>query len=89
MQNSQENICARVSFFNKVAGWGLFGFINESDNNLNILQNHILLIFKLYIYQGKGEFQSFKFEWLNKKCHQSSETRKENCFCMWEEDHSV
>ena len=29
----------------------LFGFINESDN-LNILQNHILLIFKLYIYQS-------------------------------------
>ena len=29
----------------------LFGFINESDNNLNILQNHILLILKLYIYQ--------------------------------------
>ena len=31
----------------------LFGFINESDNNLNILQNHILLIFKLYIYQSR------------------------------------
>ena len=29
-----------------------FGFINESDNNLNILQNHIL-IFKLYIYQSR------------------------------------
>ena len=30
----------------------LFGFINNKlDNNLNILQNHILLIFKLYIYQ--------------------------------------
>ena len=27
-----------------------FGFTNESDNNLNILQNHIFLIFKLYIY---------------------------------------
>ena len=25
----------------------LFGFINESDNNLNIIQNHILLILKL------------------------------------------
>ena len=31
----------------------LFGFINESDINLNILQNHILLIFKLYIYQSR------------------------------------
>ena len=31
----------------------LFGFIIESDNNLNILQNHILLIFKLYIYQSR------------------------------------
>ena len=31
----------------------LFGFINESDNSLNILQNHILLIFKLYIYQSR------------------------------------
>ena len=31
----------------------LFGFINESDNNLNILQNHILLIFNLYIYQSR------------------------------------
>ena len=32
----------------------LFGFIiNESNNNLNILQNHILLIIKLYIYQSK------------------------------------
>ena len=30
----------------------LFGFINESDDNLNILQNHILLIFKLYICQS-------------------------------------
>ena len=30
----------------------LFGFINESDNNLNILQNHIL-IFKLYVYQSR------------------------------------
>ena len=32
----------------------LFGFVNESDNNLNILQNHILLIFKLYVYQSRG-----------------------------------
>ena len=31
----------------------LFGFINESDNNLNILQNHMLLIFKLCIYQSR------------------------------------
>ena len=31
----------------------LFGFVNESDNNLNILQNHILLIFKLYVYQSR------------------------------------
>ena len=31
----------------------LFGLINESDNNLNILQNHILLIFKLYIFQSR------------------------------------
>ena len=31
----------------------LFDFINESDNNLNILQNHILLIFKLCIYQSR------------------------------------
>ena len=31
----------------------LFGFINALDNNLNILQNHILLIFKLYIYQSR------------------------------------
>ena len=29
-----------------------FGFINELDNSLNILQNHIL-IFKLYIYQSR------------------------------------
>ena len=32
------------------------------DDILNILQNRILLIFKLYM--GK---RSFKFEWLNKK----------------------
>ena len=38
----------------------LFGFINKSDNNLNILQNHIL-IFKLYIYQSR-EKRSFKFK---------------------------
>ena len=31
----------------------LFGFINECYNNLNILQNHLLLIFKLYIYQSR------------------------------------
>ena len=31
----------------------VFGFINESDNSLNILQNQILLIFKLYIYQSR------------------------------------
>ena len=30
-----------------------FGFINESDNNWKILQNHILLIFKLCIYQSR------------------------------------
>ena len=30
----------------------LFGFINESDSNLNTLQNHIL-IFKVYIYQSR------------------------------------
>ena len=29
-----------------------FGFINESDN-LNKLQNHILLIFRLYVYQSR------------------------------------
>ena len=35
----------------------LFGFINESDNNLNILQNHILLILSYAsINQGKEEF---------------------------------
>ena len=35
----------------------LFDFINESDNNLNILQNHMLLIFKLTsINQEKKEF---------------------------------
>ena len=35
----------------------LFDFINESDNNLNILQNHMLLIFKLTsINQEKEEF---------------------------------
>ena len=32
----------------------LFGFVSELDNNLNILQNHILLIFKLYVYQSRG-----------------------------------
>ena len=31
----------------------IFGFINESDNNLNTLKNHILLIFKVYIYQSR------------------------------------
>ena len=31
----------------------LFGFINELDNNLNILQNHTSLIFKLYVYQSR------------------------------------
>ena len=31
----------------------LFGFISELDNNLNILHNLILLIFKLYIYQSR------------------------------------
>ena len=32
----------------------LVAFINESDNNLNILQSHVVLIFKLYIYQSRG-----------------------------------
>ena len=32
----------------------LSGFINESDNILqNVLQHHILLVFKLYAYQSK------------------------------------
>ena len=31
----------------------LFGFINESDNNLNILQNPILISFELCIYQSR------------------------------------
>ena len=30
-----------------------FSFINQSENNLNTLQNHTLLIFKLYIYQSR------------------------------------
>ena len=30
-----------------------FGFINKLDNNLNILQNHILLTFKLHVYQSR------------------------------------
>ena len=35
----------------------LFDFVNESDNNLNILQNHILLIFNYaFINQEKDEF---------------------------------
>ena len=31
----------------------LFGFIKELDNNLNILQNHVFLFFKLYVYQSR------------------------------------
>ena len=31
----------------------LFGFVNKSDSNLNILQNLILLILKLYVYQSR------------------------------------
>ena len=42
-----------LDFPNLTPQAALFGFINESDNNLNILQNHILLIFKLYIYQSR------------------------------------
>ena len=42
-----------LDFPNLTPQAALFGFINESDNNLNILQNHILLIFKLYVYQSR------------------------------------
>ena len=31
----------------------LFGLISESDNNLNIFQNHILLIFKLWVCRSR------------------------------------
>ena len=34
----------------------LFGFINESDNNLNILQNRILSLSYMSINQGKNEY---------------------------------
>ena len=37
----------------------LFGFINEADNNLNVLQNHILLILKLYVYQSRESGVSY------------------------------
>ena len=47
----------------------LFGFINESDNNLNILQNPILQIFKLYIYQSR-ERGVLNVNGLIKKRHQ-------------------
>ena len=30
-----------------------FGLIKESDNNLTIIQNHIILIFKLYVYHSR------------------------------------
>ena len=34
----------------------LFDFVNESDNNLNILQNHILIFNYASINQEKEEF---------------------------------
>ena len=39
-----------LDFPNSTPQAALSSFINEADNNLNILQNHILLIFKLHIY---------------------------------------
>ena len=46
-----------LDFPNLTPQAALFGFINESDNNLNILQNHILLILSYAsINQGKEEF---------------------------------
>ena len=38
-----------LTFLNITPQAAFFGLTNESDNNLNILQNHILLIFKVYI----------------------------------------
>ena len=52
-----------------------FGFINGLDNNLNIIQNHILLTFKIYIYQSR-EKVVLKLNSLIKN------VAKENCFCM-------
>ena len=42
-----------LDFPDLTAQAALFDFINKSDNKLNILQNLILLIFKLYVYQSK------------------------------------
>ena len=52
-----------------------FGFINGLDNNLNIIQNHILLTFKIYIYQSR-EKVVLKLNSLIKN------VAKESCFCM-------
>ena len=40
-----------LDFFDLKPQTALLGFINKLDNNLNILQTHILLIFKLNVYQ--------------------------------------
>ena len=44
---------ADVYFLDLTPKAALFGFINLSDNNLNILQNYISLIFKLYFYRSR------------------------------------
>ena len=59
----------------------LFGFINESDNNLNILQNHILLILKLYVYQSR-ERGDLNLNSLIKNVTKVKKNTKKNCFCM-------
>ena len=81
--------CSLVNFlWVNTSGWlllqvALFGFISELDN-LDIVQNLTLLIFKLYAYKSRksGVLKMNSLIKLNKKRHETWKTRKENCFCM-------
>ena len=59
-----------LDFPNLTPQAALFGFMNETHNNLSILQNHIFLIFKLYVYQSM-EKEVLNLNSLIKKRHQS------------------
>ena len=74
----------------------IFGFINGIENSVYKSTNHILLIFKLYVYKSRetgilelsrliNEIKKAKL--LEKKLAQNHERKLEQCNIKWEKTH--
>ena len=74
----------------------IFGFINRIENSVYKITNHILLIFKLYVYKSRetgtlelsrliNEIKKVKL--LEKKLAQNHERKLEQYNIKWEKTH--